>query len=89
MVTILPIDVDEDFVKSALAQAIALRVEEEVKALKEVLTDLRAVEVVDRGTWHACFDRLATLRETMEPVMEYGKCFEDQHPNIPEDEDEA
>ena len=84
MVTILPLDVDEQFVRDALAAAVAARVESHLRKLTELVADLRASGVVRRPLWHAEFAALAESVADMRPVMEYARCFEDQWPDEPE-----
>ena len=80
MVTILPIDVEDDLVREGLALAIAERVRSAVLELTKQANELSAAGLLDRHKWDAAFDHLATLRASMTPVLEYAKAFDDQWP---------
>jgi hypothetical protein len=86
VVTILPIDVEEDIVREGLTLAIAERVRRALKELDQQAAELAAAAIVDREKWDAAFDALATVRESMTPVLEYARAFADQWP---EDDDNA
>ena len=86
MVTILPFDVDEDFVRDGIAAAVAGRIEQQVRALQELASDLRASSATDREKWNSAFAALATLHDEMLPAMEWAKAFLDLWPELDEEE---
>jgi hypothetical protein len=86
MVTILPIDIDEDLLRDGLSQAVARNVDSALKELTTQVSELYAVGIVDRDKWNAAFDTLADIRAKMTPVLEYAKGFHDQYPDDSDDE---
>jgi hypothetical protein len=89
MVTILPINVDEDVVREGLALAVAGRVRRALKELDSQAIEVADAGVVDRERWNAAFDSLANMRESLTSVLEYVKAFADQWPDGEEDNDAA
>lgn len=84
MVTIIPLDVDDDLVREGLSYAIGSRVLSAIRRIEEQAKELVAGGLVDRGGWHRLFANLAELHATSEPILEYAKAFEDQWPADPD-----
>lgn len=80
MVTILPIDVDEDFVRDALTAAAGDRLVEAAKNLADIANNLSANGIIDRADFQQAFDRIYMLQASLIPVLDYAKAFNDQWP---------
>jgi len=86
MVTILPIDVDEELVREGVLLAVSARVRGALKELDQQAIELASAGIVDRGKWHRLFALLDEVARTTDPVLEYARAFADQWP---EDDDSA
>lgn len=91
MVTIIPIEIDEDVVREGITLAVAARVEAACKQLQQLVAELRAGGLIAREQWQAAIAGLREEMERSEPLLEYGRGFEDQWPELAEggDDDNA
>lgn len=79
MVTILPIDIEEELMREGLQQAVALRARAELIALQKQVDELLAAGYANRESWASAFASLQLLYVETLPVLEYAKAFDDQH----------
>jgi hypothetical protein len=80
MVTIIPIDVDQDLVREGLALAIAERVTRAVLQIQKQANELRADGLLRRENWERAFTDLDAIRAEAATVLDYAQVFDDQQP---------
>jgi len=85
MVTILPIDIDQDLIREGRQYALAERFRERVKRIEGELAEMRVGNLLDREAWDKAFAALAELHDQAKPILEYAEAFLDQYPGDGED----
>jgi hypothetical protein len=86
MVTIIPIDIDQDLVREGVQCAVAERLHGQLKPVQEMVNELRAGSLVSREEWERRWAALAAAQAEMLPILDYAMAFADQWPA---DDDEA
>jgi hypothetical protein len=85
MVTILPIEIDEDLVREGLQLVVAERLRMVAKKLNDMATEMISGGLIEREKWNAALGEAEAAREAYEPSLEYAMAFVDQWP-VGEDE---
>lgn len=77
MVTILPIDVDEDIVREGIQCEVARRINAALNELRELANLLEGGSLIRRGEMEKAMQELTKRYETALPLLEYAGSFFD------------
>lgn len=85
MVTIIPIDLSDDFVRDALRLAAADQLDRFTEAARNVVAELRG-GIIEREKWEQLRALAGDLAQ-LDAVLEHARAFVDQHVSTEEDDD--
>jgi hypothetical protein len=77
MVTILPIDIDQDLIREGLQYAVAERFTSTMHAASELIAQLRGGNLVGREEWEKAFADIAEMYRVTLPVLDFAESLDD------------
>jgi hypothetical protein len=80
VVTIIPIEINEDLVRRGVVMAAAEEIGSAVRELTDLAKNLSADGLIGREELESAFARVADARERLTPVLDYARVFDDQWP---------
>jgi multidrug resistance efflux pump len=80
MVTIIPVEMDDDFVQRGVQMAAAEEIQRVLKNLNELARDLSSGGVIARAEFERAWDAITESKAKLWPALEYARAFQDQWP---------